>query len=202
MKEGQTLEVAPYIGWVNAVPDAMASVDLVIGGSKLSFTGVGYHDKVSMLPRFHAFSYSFQNWSNQPFAQNVGSWYWGHGRLGPYSIVWYDYLTRDGAEFVSAYAARNNQIVTASCASTSIRVRPTGQNSTYPPVHGSGTPSGFHINLDLGTEGVLNVNVSERLVVLGGEGVYARWVGNMSGIIQGSGVVWEGVALYEEFNMH
>ena len=40
------MEVVPHLGWANAVPDAFADVDFIIQGSPLSFTGVGYHDKV------------------------------------------------------------------------------------------------------------------------------------------------------------
>lgn len=43
---GQTEELMPGIGWVNAVPDAKATIDFEIAGNKLAFSGVGYHDKV------------------------------------------------------------------------------------------------------------------------------------------------------------
>ena len=36
----------PGIGSANAVPDAKATVDFDIAGTKLAFEGVGYHDKV------------------------------------------------------------------------------------------------------------------------------------------------------------
>ncbi|KAF4624892.1 hypothetical protein G7Y89_g13276 [Cudoniella acicularis] len=84
VEEGQNMMVAPQIGWANAVPDAVGSVDMVIFGSEFKFTGVAYHDK---------------NWSNQPFTQNVASWYWGHGRLGPYSLVWFDTIAPNGSEY-------------------------------------------------------------------------------------------------------
>lgn len=41
-----TLEIAPHLGWVNLVPDAMGVVDMKIRGSSLRFQGSGYHDKV------------------------------------------------------------------------------------------------------------------------------------------------------------
>jgi hypothetical protein len=47
---GQSLLVAPNIGWNNAIPDADAYVDLTILGSKLKFDGSAYHDKVSNHP--------------------------------------------------------------------------------------------------------------------------------------------------------
>lgn len=51
---GQNMQVMPNVGWANAVPDSQGTVKLDIGGSKLDFTGPGYHDKVSdqILDRF------------------------------------------------------------------------------------------------------------------------------------------------------
>ena len=40
------LEIGPNIGWANAVPDAISTVDLLVSGSNVTYTGVGYHDKV------------------------------------------------------------------------------------------------------------------------------------------------------------
>lgn len=127
----------------------------------------------------------------------MASWYWGHGRLGPYSIVWFDVLGRDGREYVSSYAARDGKIITASC--SGIKVRPTGQNSQYPPVVTSESPQGFHIDLDLGSEGILEVDVTSNVALVGAI-IYTRWTGSMTGGVQG-GPVYPGVALYEEFNL-
>lgn len=41
------MQVAPHVGWANAVPDAQANVQLIVNGRPLNFTGIGYHDKVS-----------------------------------------------------------------------------------------------------------------------------------------------------------
>ena len=139
-----------------------------------------------------------QNWGVQPFAQNVGSWYWGHGRLGPYSIVWFDVLDPTGTEYVSAYAAQNGSIVSAQCGG--LKVRPAGANSTYPPVQSSGDPEGFRIELDLGGVGVLEVNVTNVLVAVQGEDYYTRWLGRIEGGLNGTDS-WEGVSLHEEFRL-
>jgi hypothetical protein len=96
---------------------------------------------------------------------------------------------------VSSYAAINGNIITASC--TGIKVRPTGENSQYPPVITSGNPQGFHIELDLGSDGILEVNVTTN-VVLADALLYTRWSGTMVGGVKG-GSVYTGVALYEEF---
>jgi hypothetical protein len=34
------------VGWASLLPDAEASVDVLVGGERVRFTGVGYHDKV------------------------------------------------------------------------------------------------------------------------------------------------------------
>lgn len=104
-------------------------------------------------------------------------------------------LAKDGQEYVSSYAARDGKIITASC--SGIKVRPTGHNSQYPPVVTSGNPQGFHIDLDLGSEGILSVDV-ESNVVIADAFLYTRWTGNMKGGVPG-GPTYTGTALYEEF---
>ncbi|KAJ7142929.1 hypothetical protein C8R44DRAFT_568841, partial [Mycena epipterygia] len=166
---GQNMEVGPGIGWANAIPDAASTVELTVGGTKLAFTGIGYHDK---------------NWSNQVFTANVASWYWGHGRLGPYSIVWFDFLALDGTEYVSAYAAKYGHIIAASCASNSVRVRPTGENATYPPVLSTGTPSGYHITLEVAHDGILEMDVSVTGILVDDVlSEYTRSVGDITGFL-------------------
>ncbi|KAJ7124603.1 hypothetical protein C8R43DRAFT_1030984 [Mycena crocata] len=195
---GQDMQVAPHIGWANALPDAASTVDLVVNGTKLAFSGAGYHDK---------------NWSDQLFTANVASWYWGHGRVGPYSIVWFDYLALDGTEHVSAYAAQNGAIVAAGCDLPSTRVRPTGKNSTYPtypPVRSTPKPSGYLMSLDLAEAGTLEVEVVVTLTLVDDIfSEYTRSVGNMTGVViprpggqaEYATKVLNGTALFEQFKM-
>jgi hypothetical protein len=135
------------------------------------------------------------SWGVQPFAANVNSWYWGHGRLGPYSLVWFDIIGADGNEYVSGYASLDGEVIASSC--SGIKVRPTGVNSQYPPVIGSGSPGGFYIELDIADGNVLEVNVTTALVVVDA-GSYSRFTGSLSGGVKGS-TIYQGVALYEEF---
>ena len=130
-----------------------------------------------------------------PFTESVGSWYWGHGRFGEYSIVWYDALTPDGTEYVSFYIARDGEIIRSQCHDT--QVRPTGANSTYPPTLSSGDPTGFHIAVDLGDDGILEVEVSNQYTTVLSP-AYMRWTGQIRGTFQGSEAL-TGVALYEQF---
>ncbi|KAJ6486022.1 hypothetical protein DFH09DRAFT_1054425 [Mycena vulgaris] len=184
---GQNMEVGPNIGWANALPDAAATVDLMVGGERLAFKGAGYHDK---------------NWTPQPFGASVELWYWGHGRVGPYSVVWFDFLDLNGTEYGSAYVAKDDTILVASCNLSSIRVRPIGENATYPPGNDTGFPSGYHITLDLGVEGVLEMNAIVAAPLMSVPS-YGRFVGNLTGSIKpargAGGYLMSGTALFEQF---
>lgn len=132
-----------------------------------------------------------QNWSDQPFDQNVGDWwYWGHGRLGEYSVVWFSYQSSDGLEHVSAYAAKDSHIVTTHCQLGSARVRPIGAN-----------PGDFTVSLDLGSEGILDMNVNATVVLEQLSTVYYRWAGSLEGRLNSGKLILGGVALFEKFNL-
>jgi hypothetical protein len=47
IEASQNLKAVPHLGWANAVPNALATVDLSVKGSALKFEGVSRHDKVS-----------------------------------------------------------------------------------------------------------------------------------------------------------
>ncbi|KIW04832.1 uncharacterized protein PV09_04015 [Verruconis gallopava] len=113
-----------------------------------TFTGLGYHDK---------------NWGDEPFIDAVQSWYWDHGRVGPYSIVWFDALETSGNEYVSGYVADDDQIV-AVCSAGSVVVRPYGANSEYPPTVSSGVPEGFIIVIDLWDAGLFNITATTEAI--------------------------------------
>ena len=60
-----------YLGWVVAVPSAVAHIDCVVGGMRYQGTGRGYHD---------------HNWGDAPMPRAVHHWYWGRADVGPFSI--------------------------------------------------------------------------------------------------------------------
>ena len=43
------MEVMPNLGWSNAVPDAVADVNLVVNGTEVRFEGVGNHCREILL---------------------------------------------------------------------------------------------------------------------------------------------------------
>ncbi|KAJ5367912.1 uncharacterized protein N7496_007672 [Penicillium cataractarum] len=174
--ETTTLQIAPHIGWVALKPDAVGQVDINVKGSRLQFQGPAYHDK---------------NWSDRPFTDSVQSWYWGHGQIGPYSVVWFSYLALDdpsATTYVSSYVARDGEVLVSSCNSSILTVRPTGgseNGARYPPQAGD-VPDGFYLEFDLGNEGWLKANVSGTRIAGDGK-YYFRWAGDMTGEVSQSG---------------
>ncbi|KAK7019900.1 hypothetical protein R3P38DRAFT_1228533 [Favolaschia claudopus] len=179
VQAGETLEVAPHLGWSNAIPDSKASVNLVINGTSLAFEGIGYHDK---------------NWIDEPFFAHVASWYWGHAHVGPYSLVWGLIDLTGKEEFGSAYVAQDGKIITAACAADSISVR--------------STRAGYHISFDLGSEKgrmEADVHILGNLAGLDDDPVYGRFIANVSARIASpsgvSGEEFQGMALCEQFKL-
>ncbi|KAJ5638173.1 hypothetical protein N7490_008052 [Penicillium lividum] len=194
--EISTLEIVPNIGWASLIPDADANVDMSIQGSKLNFQGRGYHDK---------------NWSNRPFTESISSWYWGHGRIGIYSIVWFSAIANNET-YTSSYVARNDQVLVSSCENMLLTVRPAGYGESnsnsnsgaarYPPRAGD-IPDGFTVEAYLEAGAWLKVNVSIVALVTGDGEYYMRWSGGLVGSLVDSGgrVVdaGKGVAVFEQF---
>lgn len=110
--------------------------------------------------------------------------------------MWFDYLGPSGETSVSAYVAKGGKIVTS--AASGLKVRPFGENSTYPPLRSTGAPSGYRITVDT-PEGVLAVDAhSEKIIEGFSGGWYTRWVGKLVGGFNGS-MDLQGVGLFEQF---
>ncbi|OCK73253.1 hypothetical protein K432DRAFT_410850 [Lepidopterella palustris CBS 459.81] len=169
------------LGWVNPVPDSNTEVNIAIGDDLIVFNGTGYHDK---------------NWATVPLAETAAFWYWGHVRLGPYSLIWWDLFLHDTTEINHGYLVTADSVISVGC--YGLKVRPTGFNSTFPPSGHSGNPQGLHIEYEFGNGKVFVVDVTGRvewepLFQVGG---YTRFVGQGTGGFQG-GPVYSGPTLYE-----
>lgn len=186
----------PHVGWANAVPDAHAIVALELTSgaatntttTALAFSdGVGYHDK---------------NWGDQPFLASTETWYWGHARMGPYSLVWFDAFDLAGAEYSSGYVVADGAVVASSCASGAVQARPWGLNSQFPPNVTTGVPEGYGLVFDLGDGGFLRANVTQSALAYGlpPSFGYSRSIGHVVGGLDGE-EVYEGRALFEQFNL-
>ncbi|KAI0340663.1 hypothetical protein BDW22DRAFT_1360088 [Trametopsis cervina] len=179
---GQSLALGQYLGWFNAVPAASAHVDINVGGTQLTFSGHGYHDK---------------NWGAVPTEETVRSWYWGHASLGPYSVVWFEHINLDGTEGTSGYLAENSTILSSSCAG--VTVRPTGKGAVHPPTPATPLPSGFSVSLEVPGRGSFELSAKNINVIAQQDGVYTRWLGKLSGGFVDENESYEGIAHYEQF---
>lgn len=177
----------PHVYWANALPDATASVAVTFAdGTAMTFAdGVGYHDK---------------NWGDEPFADVVSSWYWGHAHLGPYSLVFFSTIDLDGAEYVSGFVAADGDVEIASCADGVVTLRPWGANDTYPPTATSGIMQGLEAVFDLGDGSELAANVTRGTIVMDySNSVYIRALGTVTGGIVGGETYTDGRAMFEQF---
>lgn len=185
------LQLMPHIGWANAIPDGCAEAAFTINGSLFTLSGRGYHDK---------------NWGDQVFSDSVGSWYWGHARLGKYSIVWFDALDQTGHRYTSSYVASNGKILVASHDGGDIHLRPFGAGTSYPPHISDNSPEGFHIIMSVPDLGTINATVTTDQSILGAfpRSPYRRWAGRITGTVEVGTVeagkeVISGVTSFEQF---
>ncbi|GME52757.1 beta-eliminating lyase [Neofusicoccum parvum] len=188
-------EMIPTIGWANAIPDSNASAHFTIRDEATNSTqviefseGIGYHDK---------------NWGSTAFSEATSGWEWGHGRVGPYSVVWFDAVDWDNTEYVSGYVAKDGEILSAGCHASSLKARPevsNGAEGDFPPLAISTIPTGFILEFEMEDGNVLAVKTSND-VPLAGTGSYRRWLGSLTGSLGGDSETFEGHGLWEMFNI-
>ncbi|KAG8162437.1 hypothetical protein KVR01_008202 [Diaporthe batatas] len=181
-KAGVSEDLFPNVWWANAVPDSDASVDLVIDGEEYHLQGYGYHDK---------------NWGVDSLDKTTKTWYWGHGRVGPYSMVWFDAVEKAGKEHFSSWLVKDGEVLAMSCADQASVVRPWGNNSLYPPTTGLTQPSGYTIRFDLGDDKAFVANFTSKVVSLDMD-IYKRQIGPLVGGIEGE-EQFEGMSQCEQF---
>ena len=174
------------------MPDSDASVSLTFADeSHLAFNGFGYRDK---------------NWGVRPFTEGLAYEYWGHARVGPYSIVYAITALQGDAKIFRAIGFVSKQgkpLLTTCRPGSAVKVRPTGHNDDFPPTKTSGLPSGYHIEFELGKgRGVLEVDLTDLLVIAKLTGYYGRSSGKAIGRVVKDGYkseTFEGYAIAEQF---
>ncbi|KAH7042850.1 hypothetical protein B0J12DRAFT_761531 [Macrophomina phaseolina] len=139
----QDTQIIPGIGWANAVPDAHATANLTFtrdnDTNSLVFSdGIGYHDK---------------NWGSIPFTEATKGWFWGHAKLGVYSVVWFQALDWQDVVYMSGYVTRDGQVIGAGCSAASVQVRPTGAGTRWPPTANASLATGFSMEFELPQSG-------------------------------------------------
>ncbi|KAF5520908.1 Tyrosinase family protein asqI [Colletotrichum aenigma] len=143
---GANQNLLPGLYWANAVPDADTTVDLTIKDTAISFTD--------------------GNWGNQSIIDGPRYWDWGHGRVGPYTVVWYNLLDYNGNESRRSYVVKDDEVL-------------------MPPVTGLLETEGITVNYTLPTGEILALEITPELIFKDEDGIYQRANGNMKGGIVG-----------------
>ncbi|RSL41030.1 hypothetical protein CEP53_013011 [Fusarium sp. AF-6] len=181
---GVTQNLLPGLYWANAVPDAETVVDLQVKDTAIRFKdGVGYHDK---------------NWGNQSIIDGPKYWDWGHGRFGPYSVVWYNLLDYQGKETRRSFVVKYGKVLMVSCDPKSMQARQKGGKAAWPPTTGLLETDGLSILYTLPDGQELVVNVTTEIIVRDESGAYQRANGIIKGGIKGK-ESFKGKAHYVEF---
>ncbi|KAK1141741.1 hypothetical protein N8T08_008839 [Aspergillus melleus] len=126
-------------------PDLKATVEFEVDDEHISYSGIGYQDK---------------NWVDLPLPAILGPWYWGHVRVGDYSLVWYELISKYGGTYYSSYLAQDGDILTANCANDKLKIRPFDKDGLYLPPGETSLPAGFTVSIDSPDDGRFTVNTT------------------------------------------
>jgi len=117
---GASMEFLPHFGWDNAFPDAKTTVDLKVNGTQVKFEdGIGYQDL---------------SWADIGYEDALESYSWGHGKLGPYSIVWFVGEGSDGTQKASGYVSKDGELLSTPCSGVTVETEAAEPNSTIGPI--------------------------------------------------------------------
>lgn len=95
--KGASLLFAPMLWWAEAMPAGNTQVDFKIGGSDIKFSGYGGVD-------YFAGSYIWD--------YICKDWYWMRGVVGPYSIVFWQFVSAiDNNTYTSAFLVRSGNVI-------------------------------------------------------------------------------------------
>lgn len=131
-------------------------------------------------------------------------WDWGHARVGPYAIVWYDLLDYNDTEHTYAYVYKDGEEPFVGCGDNTLKVRqwgPANMTYDYPPTNKLGllANNGLLVDYELASGEKLFFNVTTTAIIKTETGnVYSRGVGHVEGGLVG-GTIYSGRAFYEEF---
>jgi hypothetical protein len=170
------------------VPLGLATASFTVHGAPFTMAAAqGYHDKA---------------FGPLPIDQVVRSWYAGHARLGPYSLVWIDAVLAGGAEQTTVYVGRGDAVLVAACGPATAavaRVRPWGRapGSAFPPPDAASPPGGFVLEAET-RAGRFVANMTVRSVITQGGTLFERFLGPIVGGIEGQETV-KGAAYFEQF---
>ncbi|KAJ3776624.1 hypothetical protein FB446DRAFT_273736 [Lentinula raphanica] len=175
------------LGWAVSIPGGSVDVDVTINGTRLQFTGNGYHD---------------QNWMPLALNEFISSWYFGFAEIGPYTLSYVSATPLNSSiTFNTGYLATDQAVLQNQCSVAGSRttdvsiIRPVGEMAG---AEDTIAPSSWTLSyvIDDGTEYEFNLvptGVNPSMAV------YQRWTGSISGGKKGE-TSYEGVATFEWLN--
>ncbi|PLB38631.1 uncharacterized protein BDW47DRAFT_117112 [Aspergillus candidus] len=171
-REGASYMLTELLGWAPVVADAEARVEIAVDGRRWAFEGAGYADQIFSL---------------QPLFVDLAQWYWGHARVGPYSLVWYYYVDAKHRVSKSFQLARDGKAVVATCGDRSGTVTPLGGGGV--PVADPAGITGWVVSVmdERGREyrfEVRNEHVAQDRDLMGAAHDI-RWIGRVEGGLVG-----------------
>ncbi|KIK65582.1 hypothetical protein GYMLUDRAFT_70681 [Collybiopsis luxurians FD-317 M1] len=175
------------LGWAVSIPGGIADVDVTINGTRLKFTGNGYHDQNFM-----------------PFALNefISSWYFGFAEVGPYTLSYVSAApVNSSVAFNTGYLATDQAVLQNQCAMNGSKttdisiVQPKGSMAG---AEGTVAPSSWTLSyvLEDGSEFEFEMKPTGANP---NTAIYQRWTGSISGGKKGE-QSYEGVATFEWLN--
>jgi predicted secreted hydrolase len=137
-----------YLGWFPAVPSAKVEGTLTYNGQSHEVQGTGYHD---------------HNWGTVDMNKVIDNWYWGQGRLGNYTVVFFPFV---GSSFYNyqqlpiLYLAKGNDILIGD---TSLTTWKASENQTYAPFNRT-YPGLLELNYKNGSDTV-NLSITDPKIL-------------------------------------
>ncbi|PKY01998.1 hypothetical protein P168DRAFT_328989 [Aspergillus campestris IBT 28561] len=169
-QEGASYMLTELLGWAPVVAGAEARVEVLVNGTKSVFEGAGYADQIFSL---------------QPLFADLTQWYWGHARVGPYSLVWYYHIDAKHHVSRSFQLAQDGKAVVAACGDRSGTVTPLGGGGGGVPVADPAGITGWVVSVvdERGREyrfEVRNDHVAQDQDLMGAAHDI-RWIGRVEG---------------------
>ncbi|KAI8973066.1 hypothetical protein BD414DRAFT_517715 [Trametes punicea] len=176
------------LGWSTSQPGGPVQVDVNLSGSKLQFTGQGYHDA---------------NWMPEPIDAFIADWYFLDAQVGPYDLsAVRAALTGTTRVFNTGFLEQSGTILQNQCSVQGSRTTDAVAITPY----GLAVDEDFNINV---MEGFIleytlkdgeqyRFNLTGQSLVLQ-QPIYHRWVGTAVGGKVG-GEQYTGVSMYDWLN--
>ncbi|KAG6820050.1 hypothetical protein H0H93_006065 [Arthromyces matolae] len=175
VSDGRELTAAEVIlyqktGWRITIPGGPSTVDVVLGGKSVKFTGTGYKDS---------------NWGPNAMNDFIKSWYVLIAQVGPWSFVTFSGTPINGTNSInSGHLSYNGEFVTSQCNIIGERKTDISVITPSGTVVDSGVvaPTAFDVTFVLPGHSAKNVSFhAENIAVNPTVSIYHRWTAKYVG---------------------